>query len=177
MKNDENQNIIILLISFLLLIVSLPFILVKKIKEKKRQEHMITQSKKQKQNKFSEIAPITTRQIASNLNQQEGFAFIEGEGKVHFWLYKISQNENNMPVAAFFLRNYLPKWIENLGYVIDFENIKMIKPNNEVPASIKGLLQLRGYNVAISVYSLCVHIDAYDKNEDLWWSGLIPLIE
>ena len=140
---------------------------------------MLEQKKMEGKYKWAQFSR-TPPSSSSCLEQDEGWAVVEGKGKMHFWLYKITPNRNNLQDATYFLQHDLPKWIEKLGYVIDYNHISIVKPNNELAQSIKSMITIRGYNMAVCAYQSdsgnFVVLDAYDKTKRIWWTGIIPII-
>ena len=137
-------------------------------------------------NKFSQSSPIGTSKLKSELKETTGWAVVEGKGNLFFWLYDITNSlangkitEKNME-ATFFLSRYLPKWIEENKYIIDYSHVSLIKPNPELAPSIKSMMTLRGFTMAVYAYQSSegkfVELDVYDVNENIWWSGIIPII-
>ncbi|GMO48153.1 MAG: hypothetical protein Pg6C_10540 [Treponemataceae bacterium] len=93
---------------------------------------------------------------ADSWREQDGYAVVEGFGSLHYWLYDtITYHGGN---AADLYNLIIPKWVENMGYVIDYDNIKVYNPNHDLATSVRALMQQRGCDVSVAL----VHARAYD---------------
>ena len=100
--------------------------------------------------------------VAESYREQNGWAYIEGQGKVHVWLYDTrtyfhgddpwnfdSENievDTDKDLVVFF-KNYVPSWIEKMGYSIDLKNIVIESSDNL--DSVCSLMELRGCDISI----------------------------
>lgn len=111
--------------------------------------------------------------------EQDGWAYIEGHGKLHYWLYD-SYSYLNGDVSLL-MDKCIPTWIESMGYTIDFDHIKTYSPNNVLASSVKNLMKQRWCDVSVSLvtsnpYDPYVVVNNYDANKDYYWTAIYPLI-
>ena len=117
--------------------------------------------------------------IDKSYREQDGWAYIEGYGKIHYWLYDTySYHDGDGRI----LQNvYIPKWIESMGYVFDFDNIAYSSSNNSLASSVKSLMSQRGCDVSVALINSTegpyVVINNYDKGNKYYWTEIIPLIK
>ena len=90
--------------------------------------------------------------------EKEGWTYIEGYGKLHFWLYDLSGGGGRI-----LLNEVIPEWVEEKGYVIDHEHFTAIEgttwsiggPQLEgldaVPLSVQRLMEARHSHVAVAL--------------------------
>ena len=125
----------------------------------------------------------TFHRIEDIYNETDGWAYIKGYGKIHFWLYDTYQNaEGNGSVL---LLKIIPEWVEEMGYVIDYDQKRSISPDQDVPSSVKTLMKQRGCDVAAALItsdasypygkSPCLVIHNYDRDEDSYLTWFYPL--
>lgn len=117
--------------------------------------------------------------VAESYKEQDGWAYIEGYGKIHYWLYDTYTYHDGS--GELIMNKYIPAWIESMGYVIDFDNIRIVDPNNELASSVKALMKQRGCDVSVTLvdneFSKYVIINNYSAETDSYWSEIIPLIQ
>ena len=120
--------------------------------------------------------------VAPSYREQDGWAIVLGS-KLHYWLYDTYTYWDGYDSAI--IDRYVPAWIENMGYVIDFDNIRKVYPNNDLASSVKALMKQRGCDVSVA---LCtkqnyganvdfVVINSYDKSDDSYWTIIYYLIK
>ena len=115
--------------------------------------------------------------------ETDGWAYIKGYGKIHFWLYDTYQNaEGNGSVLV---NKIIPEWVEEMGYVIDYDQERHISSDQDVPSSVKTLMKQRGCAVAVALITsdasypygkspyLVLH--AYDRDRGYYWTHIYPL--
>lgn len=117
--------------------------------------------------------------VDQSYREQDGWAYIEGHGKIHYWLYDTySYHDGN---GSYLMDIYIPKWIESMGYVIDFDHMTRYSPNPSLASSVKTLMKQRGCDVSValitSAESPYVVINNYDKDKQYYWTDIIPLIK
>ena len=113
--------------------------------------------------------------VAPSYNEQDGWAYINGIGKLHYWLYDTYSFHNGD--GSKIVDKFVPHWIEEMGYVIDFDNITEVSPNNDLASSVKALMNQRGCDVSVTLFDGSVIINNYDEDDDIYWTMVIPLIE
>ncbi len=119
--------------------------------------------------------------FADSYREQDGYALVLGR-KLHYWLYDTySYHDGDGRIIA---AEAVPRWVEKMGYVIDFDNIKIYDPNTNLANSVKLLMRQRGCDVSVA---LCtrenglstktdyVVINDYDKNKDIYWTMIYYL--
>ena len=116
-------------------------------------------------------------------NETDGWAYIKGYGKIHYWLYDTYSNSDGD--GSFLINKILPEWVEEMGYVIDYDQKRLISPDQDTPSSVKSLMKQRGYDVAVALITsdtsypygkspyLVLH--NYDKSKDNYWTYIFPL--
>lgn len=123
---------------------------------------------------FSDVAP--------SFCEQDGWAIVQGK-KLHYWLYDTYTYWDGYGESI--INQYVPAWIERMGYVIDFDNIQKSFPNNNLAASVKALMKQRGCDVSVT---LCtkqnyganvdfVVINNYDRSKDMYWTIIYNLVK
>lgn len=119
--------------------------------------------------------------VAPSYREQEGWAYREGIGKIHFWLYDTYTYHNGD--GRNIINLFFPKWIESMGFVIDFDDIERDYPDEHFPSSIKALMTQRSCDIAVCFFQgpgikgTDIIIYDYDKDKDIWGSYFIPLFE
>ena len=80
--------------------------------------------------------------------EQEGYAIVGGE-TLHYWLYNTVANNNGDATDIY---NWvIPTWAEDLGYVVDYDNIRVTNPNTNLATSVKTLMSQRGSDVSVAL--------------------------
>lgn len=118
--------------------------------------------------------------VAESYNEQDGWAYIEGHGKIHYWLYDTYTYHDGYGRSI--IDRYVPEWIESMGYVIDFDHIRRVNPNRDLASSVKALMKQRGCDVSVALITRnpsdpYVVINNYDVSADSYWTDIIPLIK
>lgn len=122
-------------------------------------------------------------EIYKSYREQDGWAAVGGR-KLHYWLYDTYTYHDGDGWEI--VNQYIPHWIESMGYVIDFDNIRDISPNNDLAYSVKALMWQRRCDVSValitnqdyySAYSDYVVINNYDAEEDYFWTIVYYLIK
>ena len=118
--------------------------------------------------------------VADSYNEQDGWAYIEGFGKLHYWLYDTYTYHDGYGRAI--VDRYVPAWIEAMGYVIDFDHMRRVNPNRDLASSVKALMKQRGCDVSVALITSnpsapYVVINNYDASTDSYWTDIIPLIK
>lgn len=110
-----------------------------------------------------------SRGVAESFREQEGWAMVNGE-KVRYWLYDTFTYHDGDSHLIY--DRYVPYWVEQKGYVIDFDNIQVINPNKDLPSSVKALMKQRGCDVGIVLVegdeTKYVVINEYMKGSDTY---------
>lgn len=112
--------------------------------------------------------------FSGSYREQDGYAIVQGR-KLHYWLYDTYAYHNGRGGAI--LNQVIPKWVESMGYVIDFDNIKKYNPNTNLANSVKALMKQRGCDVSVTLITResgnttrtdHVVINDYDKDKDIY---------
>jgi len=116
-------------------------------------------------------------QYAESWREQDGYALVQGVRR-HYWLYDSYSYHNGK--ADELIDIVIPKWVEKMGYVIDFDNIRYIYPNPDLAYSVKALMAQRGCDISVTLITDIppyhfVIINNYDEELDLYSSVLYPL--
>ena len=117
--------------------------------------------------------------VAESYKEQDGWAYIEGHGKIHYWLYDTYTYHEGYGKSI--VDQYVPTWIESMGYVIDFDHMRRVNPNTVLASSVKALMKQRGCDVSVALITRApsapyVVINNYDRETDSYWTDIIPLI-
>ena len=122
--------------------------------------------------------------VADSYREQMGRAIINDLGSVTFWLYDTYSYHNGN--GSELINKYIPHWIENYyNETIDFDNIRDVSPNENMPSSLKALMKQRGCDVAVayiirnwgtSSAMSGVVINAYDKEKNNYFTYIYPFI-
>ena len=88
--------------------------------------------------------------IEQVFDETDGWTYIEGSGKIHFWLYDSSNMDGD---DRLLLYTILPEWVEKMGYVIDYTEMGniFIYPDERIPSSVKALMRHRGRDTAVAL--------------------------
>ena len=80
--------------------------------------------------------------------EQDGYALVQGR-TLHYWLYNtVAGNDGDASdICGFFV----PRWVEGMGYVIDYDNIRAIRPNNNLATSVRKLMLQRKSDVSAAL--------------------------
>ena len=125
----------------------------------------------------------TFNRIEDVYKETDGWAYIKGYGKIHYWLYDTYTNADGQGGVLY--NRILPEWVEEMGYAIDYDQIRIISPDQDTPSSVKSLMKQRGCDVAAALITsdtsypygkppyLVVH--GYDKDRDSYWTYFCPL--
>jgi len=85
---------------------------------------------------------------ADSYREQDGYALVQGL-RLHYWLYDtITYHDGN---AEDIYNRVIPSWVEGMGYVIDFDNIRVYNPNSDLASSVKALMTQRGVDVSVAL--------------------------
>lgn len=139
---------------------------------------------------FSEESPIKSREwplnkyeVADDYREQDVWVYIEGEGKIHYWLYDTYHYKEGYNIKNGIFSQIVPGWIKSMGYVIDFDNIRSIfdYQYKYLTNSVKALMKERGCDISVALItsepSSFVIINDYDRNTDLYNIVIFPLIK
>ncbi len=86
-------------------------------------------------------------EYADSYREQDGYAVIL-EHKMHYWLYDtISYHKGNTSA----IYHIVPRWLENIGYIIDYDTISVSYPNPILADSTKALMKQRRCNVSVAL--------------------------
>lgn len=118
--------------------------------------------------------------LGASFKEQDGYAIVLGR-KLHYWLYDTYSKHKGD--GDFIINKVIPKWVERLGYVIDFDNIEIYKPNTNLANSVKMLMRQRGCDISATLVTKensnvsydYVIINNYDAAKKEYYSILYPL--
>lgn len=109
--------------------------------------------------------------VAASYREQEGYAFIEGYGKLQYWLYDTYSYHNGD--AKDIMEKYLPYWLEKKGYVIDYNKTEKYSPNNGLANSVKELMSLHNSDVSVVLFENSnphITVNNYDKDQKYYFT-------
>ncbi|MGI5084226.1 hypothetical protein [Treponema putidum] len=86
--------------------------------------------------------------FADSYREQDGYALVLGR-KLHYWLYDTITYHNGN--ASDIYDRVIPNWVERLGYVIDFDNIRVIDNNTALANSVRALMKQRGCDISVTL--------------------------
>jgi len=109
--------------------------------------------------------------------EQDGYAIVLGR-KVHYWLYNAYKEHDGD--GTYLLGQVFPKWVEKLGYVIDFDNIRKVSPNTSLASSVKALMRQRGCDVSTTIWQGesgdYLYVNDYDEDKNIYTTIIYPLV-
>lgn len=119
--------------------------------------------------------------VANSYKEQDGWALVDGR-KLHYWLYdSYTYHDGN---DSYIFNKYIPYWVENMGYVIDFDNIKKYNPSQKVASSVKALMNQRNCDVSVALVTddwragnHYVVINSYSRAKQIYITTIMPLIQ
>ena len=132
---------------------------------------------------FQDGAKKIFESLEEEYNETDGWAYIKGYGKIHYWLYDTYTNADGQGVGLIYM--ILPEWVEKMGYAIDYDQIRKIWTDQDTPSSVKSLMKQRGCDVAAALITsdtsypygkppyLVIH--NYDRDKDSYWTYIFPL--
>ena len=107
----------------------------------------------------SNIGFISRDTYADSYKEQDGYALVNGY-KLHYWLYDtVSYHDGN---AKEIYDRVIPSWVEGMGYVIDYDNIEVYEPNDNLANSVRMLMRQRGADMSVALVTKELH----DTNVD-----------
>jgi hypothetical protein len=135
---------------------------------------------------FTDIMPrlngryFLQREYGQSFREQDGYAIVNGR-KLHYWLYDTYAYHNGNSEVIY--NQIVPSWVEEMGYVIDFDNIHVTNPNTVLASSVKALMTQRGCDVSLTLVTKdlgfspydYVIINEYSKSKGIYWSTVYPL--
>ena len=88
--------------------------------------------------------------IEQVFDETDGWTYIEGSGKIHYWLYDCYSNND---CSCLLLYTILPEWVEKMGYVIDYAKMGniIIYNDEDVPYSVQRLMSQRGRDTSVAL--------------------------
>jgi len=87
-------------------------------------------------------------ELPKSWREQSGTAMIDGR-RCYYWLYDTVSYHGGKADEIY--NDFLPHWVEKLGYTIDYDNIVVYDPNPNLASSVKALMQQRGCDVSITI--------------------------
>ncbi len=119
--------------------------------------------------------------VANSYKEQDGWAIVDGR-KLHYWLYdSYTYHDGN---DSYIFNKYIPYCVENMGYVIDFDNIKKYNPSQKVASSVKALMNQRNCDVSVALVTddwragnHYVVINSYSRAKQIYITTIMPLIQ
>ena len=119
--------------------------------------------------------------VANSYKEQDGWALVDGR-KLHYWLYDSYTYHDGNDSNIF--NKYIPSWVEGMGYVIDFDNIKKYNPSQKVSSSEKALMKQRNCDVSVALVTddwragnHYVVINSYSRAKQIYITTIMPLIQ
>jgi len=114
--------------------------------------------------------------FADSYREQDGYALVSGH-KLHYWLYDTITYHNGD--SSIIYNEVIPKWVENMGFVIDFDNINVSDNNTYIPTSLKALMKQRGCDVSVTIVTIrssyYLVINEYLANKKQYKTSSYPL--
>lgn len=120
---------------------------------------------------------FTQWEYAESFREQDGYALVNGV-KIHYWLYDTYTYHNGNSEVIY--NQIVPHWVEKMGYVIDYDNIRKVNPNPDLASSVKALMTQRGCDVSVALvtnnpnYDYVV-INEYSKSKGIYWTTIYYL--
>jgi len=119
-------------------------------------------------------------EYARSFREQDGYALVLGK-KLHYWLYDTyTYHDGDGSVIH---NQIVPHWVEEMGYVIDYDNIEKYSPNTNLASSVKALMTQRDCDVSLTLVTKdleftpydYVIINDYDEDKGIYWLTVYPL--
>ena len=85
---------------------------------------------------------------ADSYREQSGSALVSGR-RLDYWLYDTVTYHNGN--ADIIYNKVIPAWVEGMGYVIDYDNIRVVNPNPSLATSVRTLMTQRGADVSVAL--------------------------
>jgi hypothetical protein len=115
-------------------------------------------------------------EYSKSWREQDGYAIVSGR-RLHYWLYDSYTYRNGDTTELY---RAVATWVEGMGYVIDFDNIRKVNPNPDLASSVKALMTQRGCDVSVALvtdnpnYDYVV-INEYSKSKGIYWTTIYYL--
>lgn len=120
----------------------------------------------------SPISILTSESEKKSWCEQDGYAFIKGQGNLHYWLYD-SYKYHDGDISEL-LEKIVYKWFQNsLGYFV-VEKYEIYSPNNALADSVKKLMTEFNCDVSITFIPeknggfASVVFNSYDKDTGIY---------
>ena len=114
--------------------------------------------------------------LDEHYSEQEGYAIVNG-ATIHYWLYDTVTNHKGD--ASDIYNEVIPKWAENLGFVVDYDNTRVINPNTELATSVRTLMSQRGSDVSVALVTdgsrPYIVINKYSASKNNYKTTIYPL--
>ena len=126
--------------------------------------------------------------FAEACKETDGWAYIEGSGSIHYWLYDTyTYNDGDEDLMGGdidqfkFIDIYIPAWVESMGYVVDYDNYTFTFPNENLASSVITLMMRRNSDISVALIDAdtnkpYVVINSWDKAGDAFATCVYPLI-
>lgn len=107
---------------------------------------------------------------ADAFKEQDGWAYVDGTA-LHYWLYDTLTYwyDDNL---EWLICICIPKWIEDNGFVIDFDNCGYNPNNTKLAFSVKALMEQRDCDVSVTWLH---EFDRSDANKTSEYSVIINI--
>ena len=121
------------------------------------------------------------KEVIKAFHEQDGWAYIEGYGEIHFWLY---DTYTNFDGKGSILIDYFYDWTLRKGYSKPYDR-RTVSPDQDVPSSVKTLMNQRNCDVAFALITsdtsypydespyMVVH--SYDRDRGYYWTYIYPV--
>ena len=105
-------------------------------------------SKRPVQTEPSPLSVLSSKSDRESWCENEDYAFINGYGNLHYWLYDSYKYHNGN--TSELLKKIVFKWFQNvLGYLV-VEKYDVYSPNNRLAPSVKKLMKEHNFDVSIT---------------------------
>jgi hypothetical protein len=109
--------------------------------------------------------------------EQDGYALVQGIRR-HYWLYDTYSYRNGRANEIY--DRIIPYWVENMGYAIDFDNIQVYYPNEDLASSVKALMSQRKCDISVTLVTDLpgydyVAINNYNRDTGVYDTIIYPL--
>ncbi len=89
--------------------------------------------------------------LSYQYREQDGYAMVQGR-KLHYWLYdSITYKNKHGGDTSIIYNQVIPNWLEDMGYVIDYDNIVVEDPNPALANSVRMLMKQRGADISVTL--------------------------
>jgi len=124
-------------------------------------------------------SPLSDTGLSSTYQETDGYCIIGSFGRLRYWLYNTYKYNNG---DSSDLLRALVTYTERLGWTIDYDNIKIVSPNDDLATSVKLMMLSKNSDISLTIIeydkkTAALYINNHDKQNDIWETIIFPLIK